>query len=99
MTETDDRQLTPDLTFTQFEVLRAIPKGHIFMRIDQPATWRHDNGSHGYVVTSSMRSLLERKLVVAAATFVDGRRGASITAAGYAALSKAVHHRPTKKRR
>ena len=99
MTDTSEQQITAELTFSQFEALRAIVRGEITMTVSEPGTWRRKNGKHGYVVTSTMRSLLERKLVIADATFTDGVRGCRITAAGYAALSRAVHHKPTKKRR
>lgn len=103
MTQTDDRQITPDLTFTQFEALKAIPKGHVFMQQSEPGTWRHNDGHNdghnGFVLTSTMRSLIDRHLVKPRTSYVDGKRLADITPAGYVALSKAAHVRPKKKRR
>jgi hypothetical protein len=99
MTQTDDRQITPDLTHTAFEVLKAIPKGHVFMNASEPGTWRYHNGRDGFVVTATMRSLFQKQFVRAKEDFVDGRRGADITPAGYIAMSKATHHKPTKRRR
>ena len=88
--ETDDKPLT----FTQFEVLKAIPRGLVSMKINEPATWRH---TEGYVVTSTMLSLLIRKLAVADPTFTDGRRSAKVTQAGYIALSRANRRKPVKR--
>lgn len=100
MTQTDDLQITPDLTFSQFEVMKAIPKGHIFMKLNEPGTWRSFNGRNGYVVTTSMRSLIERGLVKANEKHdTDRRRRATITQAGYIAMSKAARHKPTKRKR
>ena len=82
------------LTFTQVQVLKAIPRGLITMTTKKLGSWRH---ADGYVVTSSMLPLLRRKLVVADPTFTDGVRRAKVTAAGYAALSRATHKPPTKK--
>lgn len=91
--QTDDDKR---LTFTQFEVLKAIPRGQIFIGAKHPGTWYH---ADGYAVTSTMLSLLERKLVVADPTFTDGRRGAKVTQAGYAAMSYAARHKPVKRGR
>lgn len=99
MTQTDDRQITPDLTFSQFEVLKEIPRDHIFMKASEPGTWRCYNGQRGYVVTTTMRALIERGLVKPKTDFVDGQRGVTITQAGYEAMSKANRHKPVKRGR
>lgn len=82
------------ITFTQHQVLKAIPKGQVTMSLGEPGTWRH---ADGYVVTSSMRPLLERKWVVPEPTFTKGVRRVKLSAAGYAALSRATHKPPTKR--
>lgn len=99
MTQTDDPQITADLTFTQFEALKAIPKHHVYMRQNEPGTWRYHNGHDGFVLTTTMRSLINRHLVKPRTDYTDGRRLADITPAGYEAMSKAAHTRPKKKRR
>lgn len=84
------------LTFTEFEVLKAIPRGLVTMKAGDTALWRHKDG---YAVTSTMLGLLEASYVRADPTFTDGRRGAHVTAAGYAALSYAARHKPVKRAR
>lgn len=99
MSQTEDRQITPDLTFSQFEILKAIPRSHVFMKGSEPGTWRCHNGSAGYVCTTSMRSLITRGLVKPRLAYTDGRRGVDITQAGYTAMSKASNHKPAKRGR
>lgn len=82
--QTDDANA---LTFTEFEVLIA-------MRTGDTAFWRHKDG---YAVTSTMLGLLERGYVEAEPTLTNGRRGAKVTPAGYAAMSYAARHKPSKR--
>lgn len=89
--QTDDAK---PLTHTEFEILKAIPKGLVTMRPGDTALWRH---AEGYAVTNTMLGLLERGLVNANPTITDGRRGAKLTAAGYTALSRAARHKPSKR--
>ena len=95
-----DTQLK-DLTFTEFQALKGIPKAHVFMRLNEPGTWRFSdrNGRAGFVITKTMRTLIDRGLVKPRADYVAGKRLADITQAGYEAMSKAVHTPPKKRGR
>jgi hypothetical protein len=99
MTRTTTAAADKPLTFTQFETLKAIPRGEITMSLDEPGTWRRKNGNRGYVVTSSMRPLIERRLVAVDLAYHDGVRGCRLTAKGNEELSRANHNRPKKRRR
>lgn len=84
------------LTFTQFQILKAIPKGQIVMRTTEPGTWRHLTDT--YAVTSTVRTLKDLGLIDTDRPYVKGFRRPRITQAGYAAMSAAHHNRPTKKK-
>ncbi len=89
--QTDDAK---PLGFTEYEVLKAIPRSLVTMRPGDTALWRHHDG---YTVTSTMLTLIERGYVRPDTDFTNGRRGARITAAGYAAMSYAARHKPSKR--
>lgn len=104
ISQTDDRSLT----FVQHETLKAVACSYVTMTASEAPIWRNSNRRRwiqgigwrgGYAVTDAMLSLLQRKLAVADPTFTDGSRSATVTQAGYEALSIAHHHPPTKRRR
>jgi hypothetical protein len=95
--------MTPDpaekpLTYSQLQVLKAIVRNEVFMTLTKLGTWYQGEGAYSHVVTSSMRALITRGLVRPDQAFTGARRGVRLTAAGYAALSRAMRHPPTKKR-
>lgn len=87
-----------DLSFTEFQAMKAIPKGHVYMRNNAPGTWRLIDrpGRAGFVITKTMRALIDRGLVKPRTDYVAGKRLADITPAGYEAMSKAAHTPPKK---
>ena len=86
------------LTYSQMQVLKAIVRKEVFTTLAKPGTWYQGEGRYSHVVTSTMRALIVRGLVTPDQAFTDTRRGARLTQAGYAALSRATRHPPAKKR-
>lgn len=96
MTETPSETYAQLLSFTDFEVLKAIGRKEIVMRPSKHGSWKN---ADRVIVTSTVQSLIRRGLAAADLTYVNGICRPTITQAGYAAMSRAARHKPTKRGR
>lgn len=85
------------LTYTEHQVVKGIVRHEVYQALKKPGTWRQGKDGYSHVVTSTMRSLITRGLVVPDESFTGERRGARLTQAGYTALSRATRRPPKKK--